>query len=50
VATGDRKGHHNAIARSQIVHVAAHLDDFTHKLMTENIPLVHGGNIAVIEM
>ena len=49
-AAGNRERHHDAIADLQSRAVAADLDDLAHELVAEHIAVLHGRDIAVVDM
>jgi hypothetical protein len=46
----DRKRHHHAIADLQIFDLLAGVYDLPHKLVTENVPFFHRGDVAFVEV
>jgi hypothetical protein len=49
-ATGDRKGHDYSVAHRQISDPGTNLDDVSHELMTQDVALLHGRYVAVVEV
>jgi hypothetical protein len=49
-AARNGKGGHHAIADLQIGDLAAHLNHLAHKLMSQDIPGLHGGHQSVVEV
>src|SRR5690606_18972256 len=49
-AAGDGKRHHDPVAHCQILDRLAYCDHLAHELMAENVALLHGWNVAVVEV
>src|SRR5262249_3619993 len=50
LAASDGEGDHDAVALAKLAHLRADLDDLAHEFVAEDIPLLHGRNVAVVEM
>jgi hypothetical protein len=49
-SAGDREGHDDAVTLLVLGDAAAHLDHLTHRLVTDDVTLFHGGHETVVEM
>src|SRR5439155_9907313 len=50
VPAGDAERHHHAVARFEFADCFAHLDHFPHEFVPENVPRLHAGDIAMVEV
>ena len=50
VAAGDGKGHHDAVAYLQLLHIRPDLDDFAHELVPHDVARLHGGDESVVKV
>jgi hypothetical protein len=50
VATGNNKGHHNAIANFYVGNLTSRFDHCTHKFVTKYITVIGTGNFSAIKM
>src|ERR1700712_3523831 len=44
------EGHHHAVADFQLFIIGSDFNDFSHEFMTENVTLLHKGNVTVHQM
>src|SRR6185369_6091606 len=49
-AAGDGEGDDHAVAEREVLDLAAELDDLAHELVAQDVPLLHGGDVAVVEV
>jgi hypothetical protein len=49
-AAGNGEGDDHALADLQVLDAAAELHHLAHELVAEDVPLLHGGDVAVVEM
>src|SRR5436305_1375184 len=50
VAAGDGEGDDDTVSRLQVLDLAADLHDLAHELVAEDVPLLHGGDVAVVKV